>query len=166
MPPCRSSARAASAGRSTASPTSCTPASPPPSAGWPPLPCRREDSSREATDRASRGRDEASVHEGIVIDLDDPRRAFLEPTFAGLHDVTLDQLLNQLPNDVAMRAQHRVVEVWIAQELHRSLQAVTLRKRRCLFGRDAMCPGERLHGLHAAQERAREDRGHWEWLED
>src|ERR1700704_5708860 len=81
---------------------------------------------RRARPVTSRRGDEAGAREGTIVEVDDPRRTFLEPAFAGFDDLALDELFDELPDDVAVRAEHHLVQLGIADELHRPRETVAL----------------------------------------
>src|SRR6267378_127257 len=110
--------------------------------------------------------DKPGASEGTTLEVDDPRRTFLEPAFARFDYLALDELFDQLPDDVSVRAEHHLVQLGIADELHRTRQAVALRQRGGLLHRQFARPGQWLNGLHTAQKGAGVDRRDRKRLED
>src|SRR5260370_28226829 len=99
----------------------------------------------------SRGGDVASsLGNAMVIDLEHPGRALLEPALACPDHLATDEVFDQLPEDVAVRAEHEPIERSIAQEFDQALQAVTLFQRGRRLDLFPPCAGERFDGLHAA----------------
>src|SRR5258706_14620843 len=95
--------------------------------------------------------DEPGASEGSILEVDDPRRPFLKPAFAGFDSLALDELFDQLPDDVAVCAEHHLVQVGIANELHRSRQTMALGQRWCLLDRQLARAGQRFDRRQAAQ---------------
>src|SRR5882672_12473029 len=122
--------------------------------------------SRRTRPVTSRRGDESGAHERTILEVDDPGRALLEPALPRLDDTPLDKLFDELPDDVAMRAEHHLVQLCIADELHRARQAVALGQRRRLLERKLAHSGQRFDGLDAAQKRAGVNGGDREWRED
>src|SRR2546429_7239737 len=149
-----------------ASPTSCMPASPAPSSGLRPRQGRLGCASRASTGERRRSRrwDEARTHRLFVLDLDHPRRALVVAANAGLDHAPPDEVLDQLPDQIAMRAQDDIVELGVVHELVSTAQPAALREGRGLLDVDLAVARQRLDGLHAAEVRARVDRGDLERL--
>src|SRR5882762_1579611 len=72
--------------------------------------------------------DKPGASEGTTLEVDDPRRTFLEPAFARFDYLALDELFDQLPDDVSVRAEHDLVQLGIFDELHRARETMTLGK--------------------------------------
>src|SRR6202158_6318789 len=109
--------------------------------------------------RASGRRNVTSFHEGAVIDFHDPRGALVVTTFPRPRYLPVDELLDQLPHDVAVSAKHRALQLGVAHQLHRARQPFAFAERRRLFERELERLGEWLHCLHAAKIRAGGERG-------
>src|SRR5207302_1758187 len=117
--------------------------------------------------RPSGGRDVArSLGDPMIVHLEQPGGALLVPTFPRLDQLTLNQVFDQLPDDVAVRAEHDVGKRSIAEELGQTLEAVPLFERRRRFDLEAAGTREWFDGLRAPQVWAREDVGDSKRLED
>src|SRR5207302_7472488 len=116
--------------------------------------------------RCSWGGDVACFGDGRVVDAQDPGRALLESTLAWLDHVPADEVFDEVPHDVAVRAEHRVVEISITEELVESGKPMSLRQRVRRLDREPVCARQPLNGLHASQVRAGKDRRDRERLED
>src|SRR5438477_8087349 len=115
----------------------------------------------------SRGREVTrSLRDAVIVDLEHPGRALLVPTFSVLDDLALDQVLDQLPDDVAMGGEHGGVERSIAEELGQALEAVAFFEGWRRLDLQTARSGERFDRLHAPQVWAREDVGDSKRLEN
>src|SRR5258708_24565980 len=114
----------------------------------------------------SRSRYEARAHGLSRRDLDHPGRAFLVASLARPDHATAHEVLDELPDDVAVGAEDDVIELRVAHELERAGQATSLRQRRGLVDLESAILRQRLHRLHAAQIRAGVDGGGVERLEN
>src|ERR1700688_2290775 len=83
----------------------------------------------------SGGGNEASSREGAVFDVNHRGRSLVEAACPRLDHALIHELLDQLPNDVAVRAEHDVVELGVSHDLHRAGQPMTLRELRRLLDR-------------------------------
>src|SRR5260370_3940217 len=72
--------------------------------------------AREA-ERRSRGRDEERSHRLAIADLDHPGRALFVSTLSRLDHPAPDQVLDELPDHVSVRAQNGLIELRVAHEL-------------------------------------------------
>src|SRR3979490_965178 len=109
---------------------------------------------------------EPGASEGATLEVDDPCRTFLEPALARFDDLALDELFDQLPDDVSVRAEHHLVQLGIADELHRAGQPMALGQRWRLLHRQLAGAGQRFDRLHAAQKRTRVNRRDRKRLQD
>src|SRR3982074_190816 len=116
-------------------------------------------SARKRFERAftSRRGNEARADERIFFEVDHPRRAFVETALARLHDLALHQLLDELPHDVTVRAEHHVVQLGITDEFHRTREPMALGEILRLFDLQLAGAGQRLPCLHAPGKGAREN---------
>src|SRR2546430_12816294 len=126
-----------------ASSISCTPASPRLSADWPPP------SSGDAAAR-SRRRNVARFCGRSAVDVEHPGRPFVESSLTRLDHSALDQLFDELPHDVAVRAEHHAIEAAIGEELSEAGQAVTLGQLDRSLQLELAGTCERFDGLNAA----------------
>src|SRR5260370_39014687 len=115
---------------------------------------------------ASGGGDEARAYGLAGRDLDHPGGTLLVATLARPDHATAHEVLDELPDDVAMRAEDDIIELRVAHELERAGQAAPLRQRRGLLDLESAILRKRLHRLHTAQIRAGVDRRGVERLED
>src|SRR5467141_3195919 len=91
---------------------------------------------RQKFDASSRGGNVARpLGHAMVVDLQHPSRALLEAALALPDHTAADEVFDELPHDVAMRAEHDIVEASIAEELGKALQALTFGQRRGLLDR-------------------------------
>src|SRR6267378_783147 len=114
----------------------------------------------------SRRGNEPGASEGSIFEVDDPRRPFLKPAFAGFDSLPLDELLDQLPDNVAVCGEHHLIQVGIANELHRARQTMALSQGWCLLDRQLPRAGQRFDRLHAAQKGTRVNRRDRKRLQD
>src|SRR5580704_17096128 len=106
--------------------------------------------------KSGRG-NETGAGESAVIDVDDPRGPFVKAAGPRFDHALIHELFDQLPHDVAVRAEHRVIELGVAHYLHRPGQPVAFGELRRLLDRQLASASQRLDSLHAAQEGARVD---------
>src|SRR5450756_1328351 len=66
----------------------------------------------------SRGLNETRAGERSVFEVHHPRRSFVEASGPRLDHALPDQLFDQLPHDVSVRAEHRMVELGVRHDLH------------------------------------------------
>src|SRR5712691_8223302 len=111
------------------------------------------------------GRNEEHAHRLAVANLDQPGRALLVPALSGLDHAAADEVLDELPHHVSVRAQNDVIEFRVAHELECAAQPVALSQRGRLLHLEAAIACERPHRLYAAEVRARVDGGDLERLE-
>src|SRR5256885_4196282 len=106
----------------------------------------------------SRGRNVACAHRRSLLHVDNPGGALLELLLEPGQHLALDQVLHELPHDVAMCAENGVLELFVLEELIR-FQALPLGEDRVLHHLQAARTCKRLDGLDAAQVRAAQDVG-------
>src|ERR1051325_11999367 len=119
--------------------TSCRPAAPRLAKDPPPRP---SPAGAAAAAGSSRGGDVARLDRHPRAGLHHPRRTFVEVLAEGREDAPLRQVLDQLPHDVAMRAQDRAVELRVAEET--------------ICGVETAAFGQPWLGLHLQLARGRE----------
>src|SRR5207245_5957731 len=106
--------------------------------------------SSPAVARRSRSRDVArSLRDAVLVHLEHPRRALLVSAFPGLDDLAFDQVFDQLPDHVAVGAEHDLVQRSIAEELGQALEAMPFFERRRRFDLEPPRTREWLDCLHA-----------------
>src|SRR5437762_4051498 len=115
---------------------------------------------------ASWSRQVASLGGYAVLRRQHPCRSLLEPAVACANDVARDQVLDQLPHDVAVGAQHGVVQLRVGQELVQAIETMAFRQLDRMLDRELAGAAHALDGLHAAQIRAGEDGREREGFED
>src|SRR5260370_428636 len=164
-PPVRAASRASSARRPTpdrplASGRPPGPRQGAPARGVPVTPRKIERTPAGAFFGAclSRCGDVARFHWNPTLHLDHPRRSLVEVLAKRGEHAPLRQVLDQLPHDVAVRAQHHLVELGLVEESIRCVEPSAFAK--AWFGLDLQLVRARdgLDGLHASQVRAAVDR--------
>ena len=60
----------------------------------------------------------------MVVDLDHPGRAFVVTALAGPDDLARDEILDQLPHDVPVGAQHGIAQRAITKKLTQAFETV------------------------------------------
>src|SRR5437867_5716857 len=110
---------------------------------------RRRGSSRLLT-----GRDVARFHGNPTLHLDHPRRSLVEVLAKRRKHPSLGEVLDQLPNDVAVRTQHDLVELGVVEESIRGLEPSAFGQAGLGLDLQLVRVREGLDGLHAPHVRA------------
>src|ERR1700680_3969221 len=77
----------------------------------------------ESLVKSGRG-DETGSREGAIFEVHHPGRTLVEAAGPRFDHALVDELFDQLPHDVAVRAEHRVIKLGMPHDLHRPGQPV------------------------------------------